>query len=174
MEDTYTFIARSAHNPDKVATFTLHDDTMSVDIGSPLEYLERALQTSEEDEPEAQNNGQGELALPWLKPTAVRLLQRVTRPFSVSDIDASSAGNGLYVRAWVRVGGLRLAPVVLAWDEVDNPDATRAFIAELNQRRQATAHPGRFRGVLDYWASWLVAGLVFGFLLFQQFRKEKE
>ncbi|MBN1427146.1 MAG: hypothetical protein JXB07_02095 [Anaerolineae bacterium] len=174
MEDTYTFIARSAYDPSKVATFTLCDGTMMVDMGSPLENLEKPLQIVDEDVVGETGSSLLLVESIWMRPVVLRLFERVTQPISISDIDASQVGDGLHVQAWIRVGGLRLAPIALVWNEVDNPDATQAFITELNRRKQATVHPGRFWGVLDYWASWLAVGLVVGFLLFRQLQKREE
>ena len=43
MENTFTFTARSAKNSTHVATFTLHDDQMDIDIGTSLVAAEKTL-----------------------------------------------------------------------------------------------------------------------------------
>ncbi len=172
MEDTYTYVARSAHDPTKVATFTAYDGVLTVDVGAPLEQLQRTFQAVGDDKLETQDSKSIKAATPWLTPVAVRLVEQGIHPFNVADMDASTDGNDLNVKLWVRTGGLRLVPVTLAWDEVDNPDATQAFVKELDRRKKAAAHPGRFRGVMDYWVSWMAAGFVLIFWLFRQFRRE--
>jgi hypothetical protein len=41
---------------------------------------------------------------------------------------------------------------------VDNPEATQAFVEELEQRKASVAHSSRVPTWLDYWASWLLLG----------------
>ncbi len=148
MEDTYTYIARSAEDPAKAVTFTLHDNSMSVGLGAPLEHVERALEAEGEVRPRL-----------WLKPLAVSLLERGTRPFRVADVDATRAADDwLSVTAWVRAGGLRLAPIILIRGRVDNPEAALAFVEELSSRKASVAGPFKLLGLLDYWATWLLAG----------------
>ncbi len=149
MEDTYTYIARSADDAAQVVTFTLHDHSMSVGLGAPLEQVERALEPEGEVRPRL-----------WLKPLAVSLLERGTRPFRVADVDAGAEGDWLSVTAWYRAGGLRLAPVILIRGRVDNPQAALAFVEELNRRKASVTIPFKLLGVLDYWATWLLAGFL--------------
>jgi hypothetical protein len=175
MENTYTYTARSAAYPEKVVTFTLYDHSMSVELGVPLEHIERAV-VSEGDETEIEAEAGIEheaLSHAWLKPTAVSLLQRGTRPFSVADVDARTDNDGLRVTAWARTKGLRLAPVTFSWDEVDNPEGAEAFARELKRRKGAAAYPGRFPGLLDYWASWFSMGLLLLVLLLWPRRETK-
>lgn len=164
MEDTYTYIARSAEDPAQAVTFTLHDHSMSVGLGAPLEHVERALQP--EDEARLQ---------PWLKPVAVSLLERGTRPFRVADVDARAEGNWLSVTGWVRAGGLRLLPIILIRGRVDNPEAALAFVEELNSRKASVEGAFKLLGLLDYWATWLTAGFfMLGLLRFWRRRGNSE
>jgi hypothetical protein len=165
-EDTYTYTARSAENPELVVTFTLHDHSMSVELGAPLEQVEKALQ-AKHDGAESQASPQ-----PWLKPVAVSVMERVTRPFSIADVDASAEGDGLQVTQWFRTGGLRLAPITFIMKRVDNPEGAQAFVKELDERKTSTAHPGKFRGPLDYWAGWFLTGLLMSVLLLVGLRKK--
>jgi hypothetical protein len=170
MEDTYTYIARSADDPARVATFTLHNHSMSVGIGAPLEHVERALQS-------AGGEAEGE-ARPrfWLKPLAVSLPERGTGAFRVADVNAGAEGDWLQVTAWFRAGGLRLAPVTLIKGRVDNPEAALALVEELSRRKAAGAGPLKFLEVLDYWATWFLAGfLLIGLLeVWRRSRLSKE
>jgi hypothetical protein len=171
MENTFTFTARSAYAPEKVVTFTLFDESMSVELGVPLEHLERALAGREEAEEteeameaepaEVQEEDEAPAAMSAyyaLKPVAVSLMERGGQPFSMADVSARAEDGGLDVTAWVRAKGLRLAPVRFAWDQVDNPDGAKAFAREVRARNRVTSRPGRFDGIMDYWISWLAFG----------------
>lgn len=169
LENTYTYTARSADNPEQVVTFTLHDHSLSVGVGVPLEHVERALGPEEgEGEAEAEHHIQ-----PWLKPMAVSLIERGTRPFNVADVNARAEDEWLHVRAWFRAGGLRLAPITLIAGRVDNPEAARAFVQELNERKAPAAGLARVLGILDYWATWFLAGFLLVFLL-ESWRRRKD
>ena len=160
MENTFTYTARSALAPEKVVTFTLYEEELSVDLGAPLEHVQRGIEEGQkETEGEAEEQG-GIESYYALKPTAISLLEKGTRPFHVGDVYAKAEGDGLAITAWVRVKGLRLAPIQFAWDEVDNPGGAKAFVDQLQTRRQAVSHPGRFPSVMDYWISWLLFGVL--------------
>jgi hypothetical protein len=160
MEKTYTYTARSAENPEQVVTFTFYDRHLLVDVGVPIEHMERALQARqakegvEDEEEKAAYHVQ-----PWLKPMAISAIERTTHPFNVSDVYADVDEERLSVTAWVRAGGLRLAPVTFNMAHVDNLDAARAFVKQLEARRADSGYPGRFPGLLDYWATWAVGAL---------------
>ncbi len=169
MQNTYTYTARNVDDPAQVVTFTLHDKWLSVDIGAPLEHLERTVNALK-DHDNARN-----VASSWLKPLAVSLIQRKTQPFRISDIKASAEEDELTLKSWTRMGGLRLNPITLMRGRVDNPDAAHAFVAELNRRREAesTLLPGL--GLLNYWGTWVVAALsLFGSFLFWRNRAQGE
>ncbi|MBS1253790.1 MAG: hypothetical protein MAG451_02843 [Anaerolineales bacterium] len=153
MRDTYTYTARSAEDPAEMATLTLHDHRLSVELGGALlEQVEKLFQGGEATE-------DGRLP-PWLVPTIAWLVQQALRPFSVADVSASVKGDGLWVTAWLRIAGLRLAPLTVGWKRVDNPDAARSFVKELNKRKVSAAHPGKYPGPFDYWASWVLVGFL--------------
>lgn len=150
MENTYTYTARNAEDIREVVTFTLYDHHMSVDLGAQMENIETAL--------ESEANGEERMALhqPLVKPVAAALIERGLRPFNVSDVDADVEDERLRVRAWIRAGGLRLAPIRFRMGRVDNPKATQAFVEELEQRKASVARSSRVPPWLDYWASWLL------------------
>lgn len=157
MEQTYTYTARSAEDPEEVVTFTFYDHGLIVDVGAPIEHVERTLQARQaEDEGEEE---EGVQIQPWLKPMAVSALERGTRPFDVSDVYAGLEEGDLSLTAWVRAGGLRLAPVIFNIAHVDNIDAAQAFVEELEARKAEGQRAGRFPGLLDYWATWFVGAL---------------
>lgn len=168
-ENTYTYTARSAVNPSEVVTFTLHDHRMSVDLGAPLEHVERALGI-EEGETEAEQEARIQ---PWVKPMAVSVMERAARPFNIADVDVNAQDDRLQVTGWVRTTGLRLAPVVFLMEHVDNPEAAHAFASEVEERKAAARHPGRFRGPLDYWAGWVLVSFVIGVMLWIGLRREE-
>jgi hypothetical protein len=154
MENTYTYTARSADNPEEVVTFTLHDHSLSVGVGAPLEHVDRALHAASDETQE----DPAEVIKPLLKPVVVSALERTTEPFNLADVNVNAEYGGLRVAAWVRAGGLRLAPVTFSIDRVDNADAAEAFMREVEARKVSALSPGKLPGPLDYWATWLVAG----------------
>lgn len=175
MADTYTYTARSAENPEQIVTFTLRDSTLSIGLGTPLEQIETVVQaTGEGAEGEEAEEAQGSKPRLWLKPLALSLIEQVTRPFRVADVDAWTEQDWLHVRAWIRTGGLRLAPITLIAGRVDNPEAAHAFVAELEERKPAAAGPlGKLMGLMDYWATWLIAGVGM-IILLQSWRRKGE
>ena len=68
MPQTYTYTARNALDPEKVVTFTLYHDSLSVSPGASLEQIEAAVSTLTEGEAEVSD------ADLWLKPLAISLV----------------------------------------------------------------------------------------------------
>jgi hypothetical protein len=179
MAQTYTYTARSAENPERVVTFTLRDRRMSVGVGAPLEQVEQAIRLGrgeEEVEESAEEAAEAEMEVReaeqpklWLRPLAISLIERGTRPVHVDDVAANLADDWLQVKAWVRAGGLRLVPVALIDGRVDNPVAAQDFVEEVRERKTVTGF--NIFGLLDYWATWIVAGVV-ALVMFQQWRRK--
>jgi hypothetical protein len=166
MENTYTFIARSALNPLRVATFTLHGDRMSIGMGSPIEQMESIIP---DDEKEADTNKDLiKSPSPWLSPLILALMERKWAPFHIRDVDVDQSNGGLNVRAWSRVAGLRLLPVILAWEQVDNPAAADDFVREVIERQEAASPARKFLGFFDYWVSWVVGVIALLFMIGKQ------
>ncbi|HDQ70872.1 MAG TPA: hypothetical protein ENN19_02115 [Chloroflexi bacterium] len=157
-ENTYTYTARNARRPEEIVTFTLHDHKLSIGVGSPLEHIERAVEARQDEETDYPIQS-------WLKPMALSLIERATSPFDVSDVIADVAEDILHVRAWYRVGGLRLSSITLVHGAVDNPAAAKAFAMELERRRADQSALDKILDVMDYWVTWFVAGFVMVFLL---------
>jgi hypothetical protein len=153
-KQTFTYTARSATHPERVITFTLYDHSLSLDLGVPLEQIERAIQGQETEA------GAEEQSSNWLEPIALALLQRGASPFALDDVDAEAKNGSLSVTAWLRPGGLRLAPMTMAWDEVDNPTGANTFVQELERRKEKVPTQSAFIGPFNYWASWLLGGLI--------------
>jgi hypothetical protein len=166
MKNTYTYTARSAHDPEKIVTFTLHDDRMSVGTGAPLEQVMNFVESFKAEE---------EAAKPhiWLRPLAIALAERGTKPFRVEDVDARAEEDWLQIKGWVRVGGLRLSPITLMEGTVDNAIAAQAFVKEVQARKTALAELPAFLKILDYWLTWFAAG-TFLLTLLQFWRSQKQ
>lgn len=154
-ENTFTYTARSVDDPNKMAMFTLHNGSVSVDLGNAL--IEQAGQAYDATSDEASEK---KLAA-WIKPAATGALQKLVKPVPLTDFDAEMSGDTLQATAWIRAGGLRLAPVMMTWQAVDNPEGAQAFVSELQSRKESIQQDEPTRpNPLDYWASWFVIGLM--------------
>jgi hypothetical protein len=167
MTNTYTFTARSAADSRHVATFTLTDHQLAVNMGTALAEVGRTLEDGDEPEQELGI----EQGLSMAKPAAAWLVQRTIRPFDIADVEADSPEDGLEVRAWVRAGGRRLAPITFHWQEIDNPEGGEAFAQEVERRKAQAERPGKYPGPLDYWATWVALGAVAGLFLLVGLRR---
>lgn len=151
--NTLTFTARSSEVPGKIATFTLIDDHVTVNLGDAVMV--------QADEAVSEIRGEGEHPIRTAtKPVLTGLIQQTLPDIHVRDVDARLDDDSLRLTTWIRVSDLRLLPATVTWEQVDNPDAARAFVDALRVRKTESAHPGRFRGLLDYWGVWLAAGAV--------------
>lgn len=152
-ENTFTFTARSGSNPDKSATFTLNNGSVSVELGNVLvEQISKAYDSFSDEEAVQRLSS-------WFKPTATGTLQKMIEPISLADFDAEMSGDALQTTAWIRAGGLRLAPVMMTWQDVDNPRGAQAFVDELQDRKETSEHVETVPDPFDYWISWFVVGL---------------
>jgi hypothetical protein len=175
MTNTYTYTARYAEQPEKIVTFTLFDDHLQVEIGAPLEQIAQVaanIEAKGADEEETEPGAEiipTDLPKKWLKPIAVSLAQRITKPFRIVDVKAKMDDERLFVRAWVRIGGLRCFPINLVSGDIDNPDSAASFVAEIEKRKADLRHKPAFLAIFDYWATWIAAiSLVMG--LFNHWR----
>lgn len=156
MANTYTYIARSADDPRRAAILTLHGDRVSIEPATAPSYY----QVGEGDRRRQGTLRRVRRMMPWMMPAGVSAMERVLhKDLRVSDVMARAKGGGLSVWAWVRPAGLRLAPVMMNWRRVDNPDAARAFVEEVNRRRHQIGARRGLPGPLDYWGTWLAGGL---------------
>jgi hypothetical protein len=152
-ENTFTYTARSARDPEKFATFTLDNGNVSVQLDSALmEQAEKVYESFRDEEA-------GRLT-DWIKPVATGSLQRLLKPIDLADFNAKLDGETLQTTVWIRAGGLRLAPIMMSWQEVDNPDGASAFVDELQGRKEAQTEPSRLPVPFNYWAGWLMIGLI--------------
>jgi hypothetical protein len=169
-EDTFTFTARSVADPEKMAMFTLHNGSVSVDLGNTLvEQVGAAYEATGDEESEKG-------FATWIKPAATGAIQKLVKPIPLTDFDAEMSGESLQATAWIRAGGLRLAPVMMTWQEVDNPDGAQAFVTELQNRKESIQDELARPAPLDYWASWIVIGIMaiaLPILFLKQWRKQQ-
>lgn len=151
--------------------FTLHNGSVSVDLGNTLvEQFDEAYQAASDDQAE-----KGLAA--FIKPAAIGAAQKLIKPVPLADFDAEMNDDGaLQATAWLRARGLRLAPVMMTWQDVDNPDGAHAFVAELQNRKEAIQDELTYPVPLDYWISWVVIGMmamVLPILLIRQWQKRR-
>lgn len=153
-ENTFTYTARSGADPNKMAMFTLHNGSVSVELGNVImEQVGEAYDTFRDE-------GSDMDLLTWIKPASTGTLQKLIKPIPLADFDAEINGDALQATAWIRAGGLRLVPVMMTWQEVDNPAGAQAFVTELQNRKETIQDDRTRPAALDYWASWFVIGLM--------------
>jgi hypothetical protein len=165
--DTFTYTARSTRDPDKSVTFTLHDQHLSIQLGSRLQPVEVIGEEEEEGGLHIQTSS-------WLRPLLNWLLAHNLRPFHLDDVSAQVRGDGLWLSAWYRTGGLRLLPLIIILPEVDNPDGAQDFADRLRTRRDTVDSASEFFGPFDYWATWVIGGVVMLVAVISKLRKESE
>lgn len=154
MTNTYTYTARSADDPQRVITFTLREEYLEINLTGMLDSIEEVVSGEEKgDTIKAQVKTQA-------KPAALKVMEAFSGPIHISDVMGEVEEDKLKLRVWKRLGGLRAAPVLLDFASVDNPEAAKAFITELNERKRRAEHLGRFFGPLDYWFGWIALAVV--------------
>ena len=151
MENTYTYTARSAEDPSRMVTFTLRDHRLTVDLTTSAEDLRKALRSSQEDVA-------ADETLTWIKTIAGPLHSRGDDSFSLDDIDASVDRDALRIAAWTQSDDEHVQPIIISLDRVDNADAARAFVRELNRRKLSLARRQRLLGVIGQRLYWFLTG----------------
>jgi hypothetical protein len=126
---------------------------VSVQLGNALmEQVERAFDSF---------HGEDENRLTaWIEPTTTGALQSVLQPVSLADFDAQMKGESLQTMAWIRAGGLRLAPIMVTWSQIDNPAGAQVFVDEVNKRKEKATEDKSMLDPFDYWVTWLLIGIV--------------
>lgn len=152
--NTFTFTAREIENPDKIATFTLQNGDVSVQLGNAM--LTQVVDTLESESEQSEEDAN---LVDLTKASALGTVQKVLHSIPVYDFDVDLEDQKLHTTAWIRTGGLRAVPMSVTWDEVDNPEAARAFVREVNERKKAAPQVNKMPSILDYWAGWLVVGV---------------
>lgn len=153
-ETTFTYTARSAFDRSKMAMFTLHNGSVSIALGNTLiEQVGEAYDTTAVEDESSD-------ITTWVKPAATGALQKLLKPVALADFDAEMSNETLQATAWIRAGGLRLAPVMMTWQQVDNPKGAQAFVTELKERKKSIQEQKTLPTLLDYWVSWIAIGLM--------------
>jgi hypothetical protein len=163
---TYTYTARSVENPDQVVTFTLYDGHMRVNLTG---YMDQASAVGHAEEKRIEIREQ---ISAQAKPIVMKVVEEMTEPVHVNDVQARLLDDRLRITLWQRLAGLRLAPVMFNMGQIDNEEAAEAFVNELEQRQEEESYVGKFFGPLDYWIGWLGMIVVIGILLRWPGRKE--
>ena len=166
MPFTYTYTARNKDNPNRVATFTIFDDEVKVNLTGIFDQVSDVM--DEEKRKEAVK----EIISTQSGTALYKLTERLSGPAHINDVTPIYNDEKLIVTFWKRLKGLRFAPVVLSMGPVDNPEAASQFVEILKDRQEQADAPGFFAGPLDYWATWIAAliGLV---VLLRWPRKQK-
>ncbi len=149
MAFTYTYTARSVKDPEKVATFTILEDKLKIDVAG---LFEKAFEIVNEDD---KGSVLKDMLSTQSRAVLLKILETLSGPVHLNDIQASYEADDFNLTVWKRAAGLRLAPVVIAMGEVDNPKAAKAFISTLEERQTQLQKPGVFKGPLDYWFTWV-------------------
>lgn len=156
---TYTYTARNVKDPNKVVTFTLVNEHMRVNLTGLFDQAREITGAEEKsDEVKRQLSTQA-------KPTAMKLIENVSGPVHVNDVNMNLVEDDLKVTIWQRLAGLRLAPIQFNIGQVDNVDSAKAFDEELSKRQEAASYGGKFFGPLDYWLGWAGLAVFIGFLI---------
>ena len=166
--DTYTYSARNVDNPEMVMTFTLTDHSMVVSLTEAPEKISKIAQAEEKGDV-ARNQLSSQV-----QPLVMKLIEGVSGPISISDVNANLEGDSLKIMGWNRVAGLRLAPFVLNMGNIDNPKAAQAFVDELEKRKGDAPTSNRFFGPLDYWIGWIGMITLIFILLRRPGRRSKD
>lgn len=150
MTFTYTYTAREQDNPNHVATFTIYDDILKINL---MGLISQVSDIVVDDDPQ-------EAAKKVLTTQAgtfiYKLLELLSGPIHIKDVIPSLEDGALKLVLWKRLAGFRIAPAVVMMGRVDNPQGAVQFIETLNvQQNKAESKPGYFSGPLDYAATWI-------------------
>jgi len=161
MAETYTYTARDAENPDNLVTITLYPDSVKINPTGLWDQLGK-LSTTDEKAEELRRQLANHAG-----PTALKLIESISGPIHLRDFNVHLEGERLQINTWQRLNRLRLAPLNLTFQRVDNLDAAEAFIAEVQRRKQDMGSAQTLPGIFDYWAGWMVLaiGILTGVLI---------
>jgi hypothetical protein len=166
MSFTYTYTARSTEDSSKAVTFTIIDDKLKIDLTGLYD------QVSEMSKEEERKDVLKDILSTQSKFVILKTMEKLSEPVHLTDIKPSYDDEDFTLTFWKRVGGLRLAPIVILMGEVDNPEAAQAFIATLEERKSQIGKPGIFSGPLYYWFTW--AALAISALILIRWPHKKE
>ena len=146
MVKTYTYTARKKEDASQVVTFTLYDRRLAIQPG-PGSQIERLMHP----------DGAGDKSAIWSK--AVALLKKTRTPlFSLIDVGAGIEKDNLRLMIWSRSKDQRWVPVTVIMKHIDNPEAARAFVKELNRRKMSALQREQFLAWFRCRGYWLISG----------------
>lgn len=152
MAKTHTYTARSTDDPSLIVIFTVSDQSLTIEPDSPG-GIEQVLRSSTTDEESDVNNS----PRAWLK--TLTLLKGPNKPrLHLVDVDAGVEKDSLRLMAWGRSSDQRWLPIAIVMEHVDNPEAARAFVKELNRRKMSAMQRARFFAWIGARAYWFLAG----------------
>lgn len=167
MPFTYTFTARNRKNPEKVITFTLYDDYLTVNLTGLIDSVSEFVKEKEE---ESRKEVVKSIISKQSGAAIYKVLERLSGPVHISDVNPYIEEGQFNLTFWKRLAGLRVAPITISVSDVDNPQAATQFIETLIDRQKETVKPGTFAGPLDYWATWV--GLLIGLIVLIRWLKK--
>jgi hypothetical protein len=166
MTFTYTYTARSKDNLEHVATFTIMDDVLKVNLTGLFD------QVSDVVEAEDQEQAAKHLLKSQSDSAMYKFVERLSGPVHVKDVSPSFDNEEFSLTFWKRIAGLRVAPLIVMMGEVDNPEAARQFIETLREQQEIAEAPNVFSGPLDYWVTWIA--LLIGIFILIKWPREKK
>ena len=149
MTYTYTYTARDKHNPEHAATFTIVDDHLRVNLADLDDQLSGLIK---------QPNHMSAIVKFLVKQSTLaiyKMTEWMSGPVHIHDVSPSLQNAQFSLVIWKRVVGLKLAPMMILFQEVDNPEAAQLFIRNLTKKRSDSLKPSSFPGIFDYWISWI-------------------
>lgn len=152
MAKTYTYTARSADDPAQVITITLYNHTLSIGPGTPEQIPPKLWSTAPKAEPEADD-----LSAAWLKAVALLKESNCGR-FALPDVETNIVKDSLRLVIWSHSNKRHWLPIMIVMEHVDNPDAARAFVKELNRRKMSARRRERLFGFVGTRLTWFIAG----------------
>jgi hypothetical protein len=168
MTYTYTYTARSKDNLEHVATFTIVDDVLKVNLTGLFDQVSKVIDA--EDQQQAVKH----LLKSQSRSAIYKLVERLSGPVHVNDVSPSFDNEEFSLTFWKRIAGLRFAPLTVLMGEVDNPDAATQFIETIKGRQELAKAPNVFSGPLDYWATWIALFIGITILLRWPRKKKSE
>jgi len=166
MTFTYTYTARSKKNLEHVATFTIMDEVLKVNLTGLFDQVSDVVEA--EDQEQAAKyliNSQSSSAI-------YKLVERLSGPVHVKDVSPSFDNEEFSLTFWKRIAGLRFAPLTIVMGKVDNPEAATQFIETLEERQKLAEAPNFFSGPLDYWVTWIA--ILIGIVILIKWPHEKK
>jgi hypothetical protein len=152
MAKTYTYTARSADDPAQVITFTLYNHALSIGPGTPEQISPKLWSTAPKAGPGVDN-----LPAAWLKTVALLKESNCDR-ITLMDTETSIVKDSLRLVIWSRSHKRHWSPITIVMEHVDNLDAARAFVKELNRRKISARRRERFFGFLGARIAWFIVG----------------